>query len=223
MTPPACQGENTSCLEDQIVLLAKDIKKDQWRDQTYREVAKSMAANGRSLDALPLIPLIKSPDTKALTIRGIGMEAAENNTIPENLFTLLRKEADKIEHAPSYGIALTYIAMAQALAGDDAGAAQTAADMKNDALKNKAYGETAEIQAEQSKHAEAIKSISYIQDLAFKNKAYKSVSRIYAENYEYNEAFEIASNITNPVMKSEAIQFILNKQLQQKQKGQNSD
>ena len=136
-TSVTCDAQNRSCMTDHILNLAEQIEKTRWRDQTYREAAKTMAADGRADAALLLIDKIETPDTKALTIRGIGMEAAMAGKVTENLFAKLRTETEKITHPPSYGIALTYIAMAQAYAGDDAGAAQTASDMQNEDLRNK--------------------------------------------------------------------------------------
>ena len=217
-TPPQCLATDHICMTKYLAGLATQIEKDDWRDQTYRELAKSMAANGRSLEAIPYIAKITNPDTKALTIRGIGMEAAMVGKVPENLFKELRVEAEKIEHPPSYGIALTYIAMAQAFAGEDAGAKLTASQMQNEDLRNKAYGETAEIQAEKGKFGLAMESISYIVSTSFKNKAYKTVSRIFAEDRKYQEAFDTAINISNPVMQAEAVQYILDTQQKEQEK-----
>ncbi len=213
-----CNAKNQTCLTDHILSLAEEIDDRRWKDQTYREVAKTMAASGRATDALPLISKIQSPDTKALTIRGIGMEAAMAGRVPENLFMLLRTEAEKITDPPSYGIALTYIAMAQAFAEDDAGAIQTASEMKNEALRHKAYGETAEIQAEKGKYDLAMQSIAAIESIPFKNKAYKNVSKIFAESEKYQDAFNTTLYITNPVITVEAIQFILDTQRQSKER-----
>lgn len=203
-----------------LASLAEQIEKDSWRDQTYRELAKTMATDGRALDAIAYIPKITNPDTQALTIRGIGMEAAMAGQVPDGLFPLLRAEAEKITHPPSYGIALTYIAMAQAFAGDDAGARLTASQMENEDLRNKAYGETAEIQAEKGKFGLAMESISFIGSISFKNKAYKNVSRIFAENSKYQESFDTAVHIANPVMQAEAVQFILDTQRKEQEKAQ---
>lgn len=214
---PACMAGDFNCIAIEIEALASDINDERWRDQTYRELAKAMAAEGEALKALPIITKITSPDTKALTIRGVGMEAAMAEKVPEGLFIKLRTEAEKISHPPSYGIALTYIAMAQAYADDDAGAAKTASEMENEALRYKAYGETAEIQAEKGKFNEAIKSITVIEDIAFRNKAFKNVSHIFAERRKYQNAYDTAKNITNPVMQAEALQFILDEQRRAKE------
>lgn len=216
---PACKAvEDRACLTNRLGQLAEKIEKDSWRDQTYREMAKTMATDGRALEALPLIDKIINPDTKALTIRGIGVEAATHGHATTELFTKLSEEAKKITYAPSHGIALTYIAMAQAFAGDDSGAAKTASGMDNADLRNKAYGETAEIQAEQGKFAAAMNSIRQIEAVSFRNKAYKTVSGIFAEGRKYQDAYDTSLNIENPVMQAEAIQFILDHQIQSEDK-----
>lgn len=213
-----CNAHDIGCLSNDILTLADNIENAQWRDQIYRDVSKSMAAAGRATEALPLIAKITNPDTKALTIRGIGIEAAMADAVPEGLFVNLRTEAEKISEPAAYGIALTYIAMAQAYAGDNDGAMQTASEMQNEDLRNKAYGETAEIQAEKGLYDLAIKSIAAIESLSFKNKAYKSISKIFAENKKYQDAYKSTLYINNPVMKAEAIQFILDQQQHHKEK-----
>ncbi|MCB9965105.1 MAG: hypothetical protein H6855_03390 [Rhodospirillales bacterium] len=213
-----CKAADSACVTEYLETLAGRIEKESWRDQAYRELAKTLAADGQALKALPLIEKIQNPDTKALTIRGIGMEAAMAGKVPEELFTHLRQAAEKITDPPSYGIALTYIAMGQAFADDDDGAMATAADMKNDALRHKAYGETAEIQAEKGKFSLALESIRQIDSASFRNKAYKNVSRIFAERQKYQESFDMAVLIENPVMQAEAIQFMLDEQRRSREK-----
>jgi hypothetical protein len=215
----ACIATDLKCIVARISALAEKIETDNWRDQTYRELSKTMAANGMAIQAIPYISKIKNPDTQALTIRGIGMEAAMADVIPDGLFSMLRQEADRITDPPSHGIALTYIAMAQAYAGDDAGAEKTASEMENEALSHKAFAETAEIQAEKGKFDIAIKSISLIDSASFKNKAYKNVSRIFSETGRYQEAYDTAQFISNPVMQAEALQFMLDTQRIEKEKG----
>ena len=75
-----------------------------------------MPADGNTDKAISLLALIENPDTKALTIRGISMEAKHLDLTKEQrdtLFTTLQTKAKTIKHPPSYGIAMTYIAMAQ--------------------------------------------------------------------------------------------------------------
>lgn len=211
----ACEIEDRPCLLKSMTETAAQIQQTSWRDQTYREIAKTYAFDGDVDTALGLIDKIETPDTKAMTIRGIGMAVADHHPSPESYtltFKKLRTKAETITHPPSYAIALTYIAMAQAFADDDAGAWKTAQDMENDALRHKAYGETAEIQAEKGKFDEAMKSIAFIDSLAFRNKAYTIVSRILAEKNFLPQALKAAQKITNPYKKTSAIQFVMDTQ-----------
>lgn len=210
-----CASEDRACILKELQQTAALIDKDLWRDQTYRELAKTLAFEGEFEQALNLIDKIESPDTQALTIRGIAMETAERE-MPAASFReaiqKLREKANAIDHAPSYAIALTYIAMAQAVAKDHDGAWATAADMENAALRNKAYAETAEIQAEQGNYIAANKSIQLIDNLAFRNKAYTLVSKILADQRLYEEALQSAYAITNNYKKASALQYLLDAQ-----------
>jgi ATP/maltotriose-dependent transcriptional regulator MalT len=211
----SCDVSTRKCLIEELLTEAEQIDNDTWQAQIYREAAKSMAKHGNIDGAIALIPKIKNPDTLALTIRGIGMEAAGLNLSQDRydaVFNKLKDESNKIEHPPSQAIAFTYIAMSQAFAGDDDGAWQTAASMENDALRNKAYGETAEIQAEMGKYDEAMKSIGFINQASFRNKAYTTVSKILADEGYYQNAFYAAKNIDNPYKKANAYQYILDAQ-----------
>jgi hypothetical protein len=212
----ACSPEDKICLLMALDNEIANIENERWRDQTYREQAKLLTLNGKTKKAISIIDKIQNPDTKAMTIRGIGMAAAEIRLSQEHyqlLFAQLLEEAEKIEHPPSYAIALTYIAMSQAFAKDDKGAMLTAKSMENDALRNKAFGETAEIQAERGDLGAALTSIAEIDDLSFKNKAYKLVSKIFANNKSYESAYKTAQNIENSYLKSQAILYILTKQV----------
>lgn len=211
----ACTIQDRLCILKSMQDTAANIDHISWRDQTYREIAKTYAFEGEVDTALALIDKIQTPDTKAMTIRGIGMTIADKNLSRESYadtFTKLRAKAEQIDHPPSYAIALTYIAMAQAFAGDDEGAWKTAQDMGNDALRHKAYGETAEIQAEQGKFEEAMKSIGFIDSTAFRNKAYATVSKILAERSFLEESLRAAQHIDNPYKKATAMQFVLDTQ-----------
>ncbi|MGH1376549.1 MAG: hypothetical protein ACRBCK_09390 [Alphaproteobacteria bacterium] len=194
---------------------ARTIEKTIWKDQSFREIAKTYAADKKFDKAVTVITEISNQDTKAMTIRGIGMAiAAIDYTKAEHdtMFQTLRTEAEKLDHPPSYAIALTYIAMAQAFAGDNDGAWKTASDMKNHALRNKAYGETAEIQAEKGDYKSAQVSIERIDSLAFRNKAYSIVSKILADNARYTESYAAATAITNAYKRTGTLQYMLDKQ-----------
>lgn len=213
--PTSCEINNRLCILDNTLDLSANIENQAWRDQTYREIAKTYAFEGHFDKSLTVIDLIMTPDTKAMTIRGIGMAIAPQGHTQEALdgmFIKLRAEAEKITHPASYAIALTYIAMAQAFAGDNEGAWKTAADMENDALRHKAYGETAEIQAEKGNYKAAKQSIEYIDSFAYRNKAYSIVSGILADRDLYEDSYAAALSITNAYKKAQAIQYMLDAQ-----------
>ena len=210
-----CSIEDRPCVINALRDTAGRIDNPAWRDQTYRELAKTLAFDGDTDGAIALIEKIENPDTKAMTIRGIGMAAADNKLSKEqygDIFQKLRMAADKITDPPSYAIALTYIAMAQAFAGDNEGAWKTASEMTNDALRHKAYGETAEIQAENGDFEAAMKSISLIESPAYRNKSYETVSKILADRKKLDEALKAAEAVTNPYKRAEALQYVLDAQ-----------
>jgi hypothetical protein len=209
-----CTMQDRLCVVGMIAETAAQIDNKHWRDQVYRELAKTQAFEQKIDEAIATIDSIESPDTQAMAIRGIGMVVAENEvTKPERdtTFAALRARAEKIEHEASYAIALTYIAMAQAFAGDNQGAWQTAADMENDALRHKAYAETAEIQAEMGDFDAAMKSIGFIESEAFRNKAYSIIAKIFADTELYEESLKAAESISNPYKKAQALQYVLDK------------
>jgi len=210
-----CKVEDRKCVLAIIESEAAKIEKKAWRDQTYRELAKTKAFEGDMEGALAVVDKIETPDTQALTIRGIGMMAADKKLSKErydSVFSMLRAKAETIKHPPSYAIALTYIAMSQAFAGDNDGAWKTASEMKNDALRHKAYGETAEIQAEFGNFDAAMKSIKFIDSLAFRNKAYATISKILAQKDLYPDAMTAALKIDNAYKKATALQYVLDQQ-----------
>lgn len=199
---------------DEILKTSQSIKEPAWRDKALRELAKSYTHEGDENKAISLISKIEKPDTKAMTIRGIGFAAADNNWGSrdryETLFNSLTVEAKKIDHKPSYAIAMTYIAMAQAFARDDKGAMTTAKAMENEALRNKAYGESAEIQAERNDFDAAMASIAEINSTSFRNKAYGTVANIFTKKGKLDKAYDAAHKIDNPYSKSQALQRIVN-------------
>lgn len=215
-----CRVEDRACVLQYLRSIAGDIDQKMWHDQTLRELAKTYAADGQIDAAISIIPDIHSNDTKAMTIRGIGMAVADLGWSEEKnakVFTKLRTAAERIDHPPSYAIALTYIAMGQAFAGNNEGAWATAADMENDALRHKAYAETAEIQAEQGDFEAAMKSIAYIDSEAFRNKAYAIISKIFADADLLDEAYKATMENTNAYKKAQGLQYILDVQKQQKE------
>lgn len=210
----ACNVSDKLCVMNEIKETAAKIDNKSWRDKAYRELAKSYTYEGHEDKAIALIDAIETPDTKAMTIRGIGMAAADsewsNKERYNTLFKKLTAQAEKIGHPPSYAIAYTYIAMAQAFAKDDAGAMATARSMKNDALRNKAFGETAEIQAERGDFNAAMTSIAEIGSNSFRNKAYAIVAKIFTKRGELDKAYQAAGKIDNTYKKAQALQEIVN-------------
>lgn len=210
-----CAVEDRACIITELQNSAVTIDNVAWRDQTYREIAKTLAFDGDVDGAIALIEKIETPDTKAMAIRGIGMAAADNKLTPDvykDVFTKLRTAAGTIAHPPSYAIALTYIAMAQAFAGDNEGSWATAAGMENEALRHKAYGETAEIQAEKGDFDSAMKSIGFISSSAYQNKTYGIISKIFADSGKFPEALKAAQATNNSYKRAQALQYILDKQ-----------
>jgi len=211
----ACPEQKRTCMMAEILKDTENIDNADWKDITLRELAKTYAFEGNFEKAVEVMRMITNPDTTALTIRGIGMVIAQQNQKQEDLnrmFARLLHEAGQISHPPSNAIALTYVAMAQALSGDDEGAWKTAQTMNNAALRNKAYGETAEIQAQKGKFDAAQASIEKIESISFRNKAYEIVSKILADNGDFKQAYAAAISIENPYKKTQSLQYVLDKQ-----------
>lgn len=212
----SCAGNDLPCLLGELDTLTGKIDNQRWRDQTYRELAKLLALRKQTDEAILVLRKIKTPDTQALTIRGIGMNAAKTDMTQaqfDDLFKKLRVEAETIQHPPSYAIALTYIAMAQAFANNDDGALATAESMKNRELRNKALGESSEIQAEKGKMDEAFRSIAAIDDPAYRNKAHLTISKIFADRGMYDKALASAAKIENAYQHADAVLYLLAKQI----------
>jgi len=212
----ACSVTERGCILDELIENTAQIENTSWRDQTYREIAKTLAFDNDFDKALNVIDMVQTPDIKAMSIRGVGMMLGNYEEPQEEItkkFAKLRIKADSISsHPPSHGIALTYIAMAQAFAGDNAGAWKTSEDMKNSALRNKAYGETAEIQAERGDFKSAKISIEKITSLSFRNKAYELVSKILSDKGLFQDAYDAAKMIDNNYKRGQAIQYMLDTQ-----------
>ncbi len=208
-----CVPDDRPCLLNRIESLAGKITEDRWRDATYRELAKTLAFDGLTDRAMGIIGKIKAPDARAMAIRGIGMTVAERKTLPlparKTLYDQLESAAKAIDHPPSRAIALTYIAMAQAFAGDDDLALATARGMDNDSLRNKAFGETAEIQAERGAAAAALSTLQQIASIPYRDKQHLVVLKILANAGRYDEALKAVWAIENPVLQSEGIQYFL--------------
>lgn len=219
-------AKDRACVESAIIADALSSPEDSWKDQILRDVATSLTYDARVDDAIALIPKIANPDTQAMTVRAIGMAAAlYGKQSPEQMrtvFTKLAKAAQVITQPAAHAIALTYIAMAQAFAGLDEDAWATSAGMENAALRHKAYGETAEIQAERGDLTAAMKSISMIDAVSYRNKAYGNVAAILIEKQMFDEALRAAQAIDNPVKRAQSLQSILKAQ-EEKTRGTRKD
>lgn len=210
-----CAGTDRACLISELQDTVSGIQDAKWRDIAYRELAKSLTSDGRTEEAIALIDKIEHPDTKAMTIRGIGMEAAGLKLGADEyaaLFKALAEKAAGIAHPPSHEIAFTYISMAQAFAGQDQEALKTASSMSNDALKHKAFGEIAEIQAERKDAAAALATLRHIDSEAYRNKSTRTIVLLLADRKLFDDASRAAHAMTNPTLKAEALQYILEQQ-----------
>lgn len=212
-----CTADDTKCLKGMIASQTATIEEPRWRDAAYRDLAVSMAFEGNTDGAVQFIPRINSPDTQAMTIRAIGMALAIHKDLPvaeyRALFQKLDQAAAQITHEGARDIAYTYIAMAQAFAGLDEDATKTTEAMAKPELKNKAFGETAEIQAERGNVKAAMKSLDLIESVAFKNKALAKVSDILVRQGDYANALSLAQTITNPTSQVKALQQIVDVQI----------
>lgn len=211
-----CSASDHTCLIQEMETEAQSITEGRWRNQAFRDIAVSKAMEGDYDGAASLVGRIDNPDTQAMTIRAIGMAVALHRDLDDqmykSIFAKLSVESAKIKDAGAKDIGYTYIAMAQAFAGLDDDATLTTQAMTNPALKHKAYGETAEIQAERGDYTRAMASIAAIDSDAFRNKALEIVSGIFVKRAEYDHALNTAEKITNAQRKVSAIQTILNAQ-----------
>lgn len=221
-----CNAADTLCVLRAAAQQAASIREDKWRDQTLRDIAMQFAEANHPQDAYPLIGRITNPDTKAMAIRGIGMGVAKYAATTtkdeyDAIFTQLAKEAETIGHEGARAIAYTYIAMAQAFAGLDDAATKTAAAMTNQALRNKAFGESAEIQAERGDIDAAMASIRHIDDAAFRDKAHQTTAMIFIKEEAYAKALDMAARIGDPYKKTLVMVAIADAQTtkMQKEKG----
>ncbi|MGE4312718.1 MAG: tetratricopeptide repeat protein [Pseudobdellovibrionaceae bacterium] len=219
VTPPEMLVEcgemekpDAKCLSEAVRQAAAQIKEKSWRDAAYRELAKSYASDRYFDKALSLIDKIETPDTKAMTIRGIGMAAADlklDKAAYDSLFTQLKAKKDTITHLPSHDIAETYIAMSQSFAGLYEEAFKTASAMKNDALQHKAFGEIGEVAAERGDTLQAFKALSQITSHSYRNKSARTISGIFLKAGDIKSAIQAANMVDNAYMRASALQAIL--------------
>ena len=215
--PAACKGADQACLLTALEQDTAAIPETAWRDSTYRELAKLLARQGQEDRAIALVEKIKIPDTQSITIRGIGMAAAQFAKLTKSqyssLFKSLTAEAKKISDPASQAVALNYIAESQATAGDDAGSLITALGIKNQEMRNKALYDSSKVQAAAGRMDAVIGSISVIDQAAFRDKAWRTASKIRADAKDYDGALAISGQIENPYQKAQAVLYILVRQI----------
>ncbi len=224
--PKPCATADRACLAAMVQRDAAATTETAWRDQTLRDLAASLTYDKKVDSAIALIPQISNPDTQAMTVRAIGMAAAlYGRETPDQLKTVFAKLAKAtllIRQPTAQGIAQTYIAMAQAFGGLDDDAWRTASAMTNLALKHKAFGETAEIQAERGDMGKAMTSVGKIDVVSFRNKAYQNVAEIMTKRQRYDDAVTSAGRINNPAKRAQAILAIMKAQ-EEKTRGARAD
>jgi len=217
MTQNKCLVDDTKCIMQHIETNADTITENRWRNYAYRDLAVAYAYKGNIDHAITLLGKIDNPDTQSITVRAIGMALAIHKTLSPDEYKIIFKKLDDfsktITHEGARDIAYTYIAMAQAFAGLDDDAMTTTLSMSKPELKNKALGETAEIQAERGDYIEALKSLDAISSIAFKNKSLGLISNIFVKQNNYTQAYDFGFMITNPTKKAAALQKIINAQI----------
>lgn len=212
----SCAPDDMDCLLNDLQTVTGQIGDVRWRDQTYREIAKLLAHEKKNDEAIALIDKIVSPDVKSMTIRGIGMAAADTDLTREqfdDLWTKLLAEAHKIDSPASYAVAINYISDAQAQSGDNEAAMKTALALDNQEMRNKALYDCAKIQADRAQLDASMASIGAIDDPGFRDKGYRDISKIYADNKTFDMAVKAADAIENSYQKAQSVLYILAKQI----------
>jgi len=203
---------DAKCMMEAVRQSAQQIKETAWRDAAYRELAKSYASARKFDEAIALIDKIETPDTQAMTIRGIGMAAADlklDQKAYDSLFVQLKAKKETITHPPSHDIAETYIAMSQSFAGLYEDSYKTAGAMKNEALQHKAFGEIGEVAAERGDTTQAFKALSQITSHSYRNKSARTISGIFLKEGDIKSAIQTANMIDNDYQRTAALQAIL--------------
>ncbi|MBI1326758.1 MAG: hypothetical protein GC136_03850 [Alphaproteobacteria bacterium] len=219
LPPFDCAVVDNACMAKYMAELAKVIQEKDWHDKVLREAAKFMTAAGMWQESLNLIPQIYNEDTKAMTIRGIGMALADKNLQQPELiaaFEKLMQAATTITTEASNAVAVTYVAMGQAEAGLGDEALKTAALMTNAALRNKAYGEIAETHAKKAHFADIPKALAKIDDLSFKDKYAHRCVEVLTSSHHIEQAVETAKLISDPYKKASALGLVLERSEQKK-------
>ncbi len=214
--PPLCASGDNTCLFTALQNATKNIDNDRYRDQTLRDMSKLMIHEKNFPAAIDLFHQIKSADTKAMTLRGIGVATAETDFLEsdkKNIYTNLIEAAEEITEEDSRVIALRYVAKGQALAGFDDDAHATMRMIDNRSQRDKAFEEIAEVQAKQDKLGEAVKSIAAIESPPYRDRAYGAISKIFVHKENYESAIKTAQMIETPYNRAQALLLILTAQI----------
>lgn len=224
---------DTQCANDDPACLIKDLHESiakiadfHWRDQVLREVAKALTEKGYPELALRIIEQVENQDTKAMTIRGIGVNTAKLS-MPDDqktyIYNQLKVAANNLSDAPSKDIAFRYIAKGQALAGFDAEADKTVDAVKDTSQRDKAYEEIAEVQAAQAKLDNVMETIARIESPSYRDRAYGAASKIFIKNGQIDPALKLAYKIETPYNRAQALLLVMKAETAQDQAAAESD
>lgn len=210
-----CSNMAKPCLSNRLEQIAPQVTNEKWRNSLYKDLAVIYVRDNHFDKALQQLRKISVPDTQAMTVRSMGMAFAKQKppATPEQktaFFDSLKKATENIKHPPSHEIAHTYIAMAQALAGEENASNETAKNMENQALRNKAFAESSEIFAKKGHFETAFRTITYIDTQSFRNKALKIIADIALKDHLYNHALKAGQKIENTWLQAQTIKNILN-------------
>ena len=202
-----------SCAGAALDKLIPQIYNTRWRDQSFREQAKILIRHGSVDKAMSLLPQISNEDTKALTIRAIGIGMAELPLAPaaqNEYFDTLHKQAMTISHTGSQEIAMTYIAIAEASAGLFERALTSARTLRTNSLRNKSYQEIAEVLSAKGDTDNSFAALNLIDDPSFRNKAYGVIAAVFIKHGQLAAALQFAEHIEDPYIKSNSFLNIMN-------------
>ncbi len=207
----SCRDVSISCLADDLSNTLAILDNKRWSDQGFRDLAEILILDNQPAQAREAIQKIEDPDTRAMAIRKSGMALADapmTETQKKNSFIMLKEEANAIEHKPSMGIALTYIAIAESESGFYEDAVKSVPIIDNVSLRNKAYAEIAEVQARVGLGDMSLPNVERIETLAFKNQVAKRISGVLAENNDIENAYKAIKLISNDAQKAAALQYL---------------
>ncbi len=208
-----CTIDNQECVLERVLNDIQGIDNQEWKDQSTHDVAHLHAKTGQLDKAIKLIAHISTDELKAKTIRIIGMSVKGQLTEKSErslIFTALHVEAKKIANPTAFATALKNVAISEAYSGDHESALKKIASIDNQAFRNMAYAEVAQVEAQYGTWAFAHESLEKIDNQAVKSKAYETIAKILADRNMISESYEAAQKITNAYQKSQAILYTLN-------------